>query len=158
MKHHYLRLLTTVGILLGSIHVEAQYTSVAQLSAGNDTTLGCNVNCFTLHSSLTDIKGTTTYLIDSSLSYSGNYGFNITGATSLASVDEIYSGAITLPFDFCYYGNAYSQLTIGTNGAINFGSSNAYQMNSGLFTNSIPSSEYPAATIMAALQDPLTAA
>jgi gliding motility-associated-like protein len=153
MKQLYLRLLATVGILFGSVHVEAQYSSVAQLSAGSDINLGCNVNCFTLQSSLTDIKATTTYTIDSSLAFAGNYGFNIGGATQIASVDEIFSGAVSLPFDFCFYGNTYNQLTIGTNGAINFGSANAYQLNYGLITNGIPSADYPAGTILAAMQD-----
>ncbi len=153
MKQLYLGLLATVGMLFGSGHVEAQYSSVAQLSAGNDVNLACNVNCFTFQPSLTDIRSTSTYLVDSSLAYAGNYGFTIPGSTAIASVDEIYSGVVSIPFNFCFYGNTYNQLTIGANGAINFGATNAYQFNSGLFTNTIPSADYPSATLMAALQD-----
>ena len=40
--------------------------------------------------------------------------------TALATVDDINSSLITLPFNFEYYGTSYNQVVISTNGYIDF--------------------------------------
>jgi gliding motility-associated-like protein len=42
------------------------------------------------------------------------------GTPVLVNSDDIWTGAINLPFTFCFYGNAYNQCVIGANGLISF--------------------------------------
>lgn len=61
---------------------------------------------------------TTSYGVIS-VPYAPPYPF--TGGTPLfIGIDDIWSGVITLPFNFCYYGNIYNQIIIGANGLISF--------------------------------------
>ncbi|MFH0866086.1 MAG: T9SS type A sorting domain-containing protein [Bacteroidota bacterium] len=43
-----------------------------------------------------------------------------TGTPLLVNIDDTWSGVINLPFTFYFYGNAYTQLVIGSNGLITF--------------------------------------
>ena len=45
------------------------------------------------------------------------------------NLDDSFSGIIDLPFKFCFYGQVYNQLVIGSNGMISFDTYQANQAN-----------------------------
>lgn len=76
-------------------------------------------------------------------------GLSLTGSFSAA--DDGSTGAIPLPFEFCYFGNTYTECYVGTNGWVSFspGQPNTFT------SNSIPSAlaGVPKNCIMAPWQD-----
>lgn len=100
----------------------------------------------------------------SSVPYTGHELFQIPGATSiLVNQDDVYSGVISLPFTFCFYGGQYNQVVVGANGTISFdmsyaGNASGYVMCSGRLNSNpitIPGTnlEYPRNTIFACFHD-----
>ena len=84
----------------------------------DDQIVTCNNPCVNLVADYLHTGETTQYDV-SSIPYTPPYPF--TGGTSaFVGTDDIFSGLINIPFDFCFYGNTYNQLVIGANGLISF--------------------------------------
>ena len=48
------------------------------------------------------------------------------GGTAVSvNIDDVWSGTINLPFPFCFYGNVYNSLLIGSNGNLNLNTADA---------------------------------
>ena len=102
-----------------------------------DETVDCDNPCVDLIATFLQTGETTSYDV-SSITYAPPYPF--TGGTSaFVGIDDIFSGLITIPFDFCFYGNTYNQLVIGANGLISFDISLANAYCSYAYSSSIPS-------------------
>ena len=137
--------LGAVSMLLVVCFANAQPGCPA-INAGNDVSLPCSVSCTTLHASAFQTGGTDAYNV-SQISYTP-FSYT-TGTPVLIGQDDIWSNAITIPFNFCFFGNSYNQLVIGANGLISFditeaGNTCAWQLTtagplptSALYTNSI---------------------
>ncbi|UMY64383.1 MULTISPECIES: T9SS type B sorting domain-containing protein [unclassified Flavobacterium] len=97
-------------------------------------------------------RPTTGYGVKS-IPYQNLYSY--TGGTPMdATQDDIFTPPFTIPFNFCFYGNNYSQLTIGTNGMISFDLSNSGNTCPYFFSQSIPSAAMPVKNaIFAVYQD-----
>jgi len=74
--------------------------------------------------------------------------------------DDIHTGVIPIGFDFCFFGNTYSELVIATNGYVTFDTSLANQFSSWSIQNAIPFADtssnnvnYPKNAIMSPWQD-----
>lgn len=82
-----------------------------------------------------------------------------TGATNVpVTSDDVWSNTITMPFTFCFFGNNYSQLVIGSNGIISFntayaGGSCNWQLNTATTSLPIPNANLPLNSIMGPYQD-----
>ena len=63
--------------------------------------------------------------------------------TALATVDDINSSLITLPFNFEYYGTSYNQVVISTNGYIDFRTTSAGAFSPWSFNLTIPNITFP---------------
>jgi gliding motility-associated-like protein len=91
------------------------------VNGGNDTTLACT-GCATL--TATPVAGflPTTYTAQQ-IPYNPwpNNGPNNLSITN----DDVYSGLINLPFNFCYYGTTFNQVVLGSNGVLTFDLANA---------------------------------
>lgn len=48
------------------------------------------------------------------------YNFTTFTGTIYNGPDDQYSGIVSIPFDFCYYGQTYNQLKVSTNNYITF--------------------------------------
>lgn len=59
------------------------------------------------------------------------------------SVDDTYSAAIPLTFDFNFFGNTYNQVLVSTNGYIKFDTALANQASPWSFTGTIPNNVFP---------------
>ena len=84
----------------------------ATICRGNSATLG-NTHSTTIQSTSSYSFSTIPYL---PTTYTG-------GTTILVGIDDIYSGVIGIPFDFCFYGTKYNSCLIGANGEICFNTS-----------------------------------
>ena len=106
--------------------VLGQAPGCPNVNAGPDTTLTCNPACVDLTATMLETGTTTSYLVNS-IPYAPPFPF--TGGTSIfVNQDDIWSGVINLPFNFCFYGNTFNQILIGANGLLTFnvGMANAY--------------------------------
>ena len=82
----------------------------------------CNAgDCTQLQANFNTIKQTNDYSV-SSITYNPNFPF--TGGTVIQSTnDDAWTNIVNLPFTFCFYGQSYNQLLVGTNGVITFNTS-----------------------------------
>ncbi len=151
MKQRRLALLIGLSMLAGYQNTSAQYSSVACVDAGGDRTL-CHSNCFDLNVKLTDIRATDDYTIDSSIDFNNHYPFYIPGSGSVPAVNDVFSGAIRLPFSFCFYGKAYNTVSIGSNGIISFDDQSIGKRCEPKLKREIPSRAYAYAAIMPAYE------
>jgi len=112
MKHVY-----TLLLVLLSINAYSQYCP----ALGPDQLLPCGVGSTTLTADLTQCGGgigpkeTTTYAV-SSIPYVAQSN---TG-NQLFMTDDSQQGPFAIGFNFCFFGNTYSQFYVGSNGWISF--------------------------------------
>jgi len=114
----YMKYLISIILLIISNAIQSQCNVI---NAGNDITLDCN-NCQTLTANYTQTRATNAYLITpipyNPLPYTTGTIYNI-------AVDDRWSNVVTLPFEFCFFNQTYTQYVIGTNGIISFNTSYA---------------------------------
>ena len=90
------------------------------LNGADPTPISCTASsCVDLEATFLDMKQTTTYSV-ANIPYAPPYQFNCLKNPVSVNVDDQWSPAINLPFNFCYYGNNYNQCTIGSNGVLSF--------------------------------------
>ncbi len=123
-----------------------------------DTTLGCNTPCITLTAKIPDIKSigdNYTYQDVTRVSVCRPYDPPATpGPSTSLSIDDTYSTAITLPFNFPLFGVPYSSLVVSTNGYLSFdatlaGSGAPWNLSSG----DVPNTAYAGALVMGPWHD-----
>ncbi len=144
-----LRLLTFLcfSLLVYATQAQQGCPSVNINVLGQDTTLNC---CGTLTASYVPNAQTTAYSV-STIPY---LPFAFTGGTNvIVNTDDIWSGVITLPFTFCFYGNTYTQCVIGANGLISFNLAYANQYCQWPINAAIPSNQNPINSIMGPFHD-----
>lgn len=134
--------------------LSVQIVQAQTVSLGADTTLPCNVNCLNLTATLTARYATTSYTIDSTaLAFSTHPSFTGGSTTSIPTTDDKFSGVISLPFNFCFYGMTYSSVLIGSNGIISFDASQANGSCHYTIPYTIPNSYYYPPSILGAYHD-----
>jgi gliding motility-associated-like protein len=121
----------------------------AQVTTGASTTI-CSGQCANLTASVVATKATSTYSVGS-VAYSP---FAYTGGTTLPSVDDVWSDSINIGFNFCYFGNTYNKLVIGSNGEINFNKSLANTFNNYNISTTLPNTiDLPGNSICGVFKD-----
>jgi len=91
--------------------VMAQAPGCPQIDIGPDIDASCNNPCVNLNATVLETGQTNSYIV-SSVPYLPPFPF--TGGTPVSvNTDDVYSGVITLPFDFCFYGQSYNQVIVG---------------------------------------------
>lgn len=106
------------------------------VSAGPDTTI-CPGVCATLSATMnTSLKSTSSYQADT-IPYA-HEAYN-QGTAVIVNQDDIWSQVITMPFQFCFFGNKYNQIVIGSNGNISFNIALANTFNAFTVNQPIPS-------------------
>jgi len=131
--------------------------------------LQCNQACASLKFKVPHLKTSEDYQVVS-IPFKP-YAFTTAGGNELTGLyeDDIYSGAINLPFPICFYGQTFNQVVVGSNGLITFDASNANCFNGYAITPPIPGAGtgipcaiaagdkqlpyYPRAAIMAVFSD-----
>jgi hypothetical protein len=120
------------------------------VDAGNDVTVPCG-DYVTLQATFLETGQTNTYSV-SSIPYAPPYPYN-SGTSIMVGSDDIWSAAIPLPFNFCYFGASYNQLVVGANGCVTFDMTTASGYCPYSFTASCPSSAIPMNTIYGPYHD-----
>lgn len=130
--------LTLLILFCASFSANAQFPGCPAVDAGNDTVTDCNNPCVDLVATPFDAGATSSYQV-LSIPHNPPIAYNATGGTGVSvGTDDIWSSAITLPFDFCFYGQTYNSCVIGSNGCIQFGTANAGGFHPWAFTASCP--------------------
>lgn len=137
--------------LVGFQMTHAQGPGCPSIDVGSDQNLDCSTNCTDLNATLLNTGETSTYEV-SSIPYAPPAPF--TGGTQLfVNIDDTWSEVIDLPFNFCFYGNMYSQIVVGTNGLITFDATLANDYCEWQFSDQVPSPNLPGNSIMGAYHD-----
>jgi len=94
--------------------------SCFNVAAGNDTTIACTQLCLDLKARIPDVRTTETYSVVS-IPYAP-YQYKTPGGTTDSAVnnDDHFSQSFDLPFPFCFYGNTYNKLCVGSNAVLTF--------------------------------------
>ncbi|MFZ4771153.1 MAG: SprB repeat-containing protein, partial [Ferruginibacter sp.] len=135
----------------------------------NNTTinLSCSTPCTTLRFQVPHLKETNEYAVNS-IPYNA-FPYNL--GTEITSIyeDDKYSDLIPMTFPFCFYGQTYNNIIVGSNGIATFETlcalaSNAYTLTTGGFPQPLPynspaapggigTTYYPRTAIMGAYHD-----
>ena len=101
-----------------SINSFAQGPGCPNVNAGDDVELGCDEPCTDLSATFLQTGETTSYEV-TSINY--DPPFPATGGTPVSvNTDDVWSPTIQLPFEFCFFGEAYDEMLIGSNGVVTF--------------------------------------
>lgn len=106
------------SFLFLSFSAMAQGPGCPNVNAGPDVEIDCGDPCVDLTASFLDTGETTSYEV-TSIPFDPPFPF--TGGTPVSvNTDDVWSPAIPLPFDFCFFGETYSEMVIGSNAVISF--------------------------------------
>lgn len=90
------------------------------LSGADPAPLNClGTNCTDLEATYLQLGQPTTYTFEQ-IAYNPPYQFDCLDNPVSVNVDDVWSPLVTLPFNFCFYGNNYNQVLISSNGVITF--------------------------------------
>lgn len=109
---------------------------------GNDTLfLNCGETSVKLDADFLQTGQTSNYKVES-IPYSPPFAFT-GGAALFVGSDDIFSNLISLPFDFCFFGNTYNSIVVGANGLITFDAARAGGACCWSFDDPIPNATPP---------------
>ncbi len=149
-------------IIFMAITTQTKAQNSFSFSCSKDTTInGCVNPCLTLKAKVPDVRSSTSDYIINPISSGGCYRLpapvNTPGTPAGLTVDDTYSSAVSLPFQFPFYDDAaspYSSLVISTNGFISFDASLAggyahWSMTPG----NVPATGYDKSLVMGVFHD-----
>ncbi len=147
-------MLTRISFLL--LAMFWAYSSSAQLGcpsidAGADQSVDCENPCTTLTADPFETGSTSGYTV-SSIPYNLPYPIN-QGTSLFIGVDDTWSNALPMPFQFCFYGNNYTNVVVGSNGILTFDIGEAGGYCPWNFTAAAPSANLPTNAIFAPYMD-----
>ncbi|WP_035653845.1 T9SS sorting signal type C domain-containing protein [Flavobacterium saliperosum] len=109
------------------------------LSGADPAPITCaSGSCVDLEATYLQLGNTTSYTV-SSIPYNPPYQFSCLTNPVSVNIDDTWSAPITLPFNFCFYGNSYNQCVIGSNGVLTFDMTKASTSSGYSFSNNLPS-------------------
>ena len=111
-------LLLTALLLLAFTNGFSQGPGCPNVYAGEDANVNCaGGGCVDLSASFLETGETTSYDV-TPIPYTP---FPFIGGTGVSvDTDDVWSPAIDLPFNFCFFGGTYDEIVIGSNGVISF--------------------------------------
>ncbi|MEI8204675.1 MAG: hypothetical protein WCH34_16775 [Bacteroidota bacterium] len=140
-----------ISLFIFTSHFIIAQPACPSVNIGPDVYLNCNQTSATLNANIVATGYTNTYNVIA-VPYSPPYAYN-TGTLVSVGTDDVWSGLITLPFNFCFYENNYSQIVVGSNGLISFNSAYAGTFCPWSYTASCPSSSLPLNSIYGPYHD-----
>lgn len=134
--------------------VDLEVNGCPDIDLGTDINLSsCTSPCTTsvsLNAQYFETGTTTAYQVCSvpyiPYPYNSGTGFSI-------GVDDVYTGVINLPFNFCYFGSSYNQCVVGSNGLISFNAAYAGGGCPFAFNVACPNNTLPLNAIFGVYQD-----
>jgi len=102
----------------GCPNVSSTATDPGSITQNDTIFLACGDTCADLQATFLQTGSSTQYKTQS-IPFAPPFAF--TGGTSIfVGSDDVYTGVINLPFQFCFFENIYNQIIIGANGLISF--------------------------------------
>ncbi len=140
----------SITALLFTIIGYTQNLVLGDVKAGDDVTIDCITgSCVTLSADFLESHVTDSRYTVESLPFA-----EVPVSTdSTIDEDDEFSPIVTLPFQFCYFGNVSDQIVIGDNGNISFDTSLAGQFDPWDFSAPVPSPSLPSGGIFGAYHD-----
>lgn len=130
-------------------------TTITDVLGNENPEIDCNYplngNCLQLTASVPVFNKTDSYTV-SAENFTPYGDFN-GGTPLLADGDDLFFDKIDLPFNFCYFGNNYNQVIIGTNGVISFNTSQLGNVNYPNVEDLNPSASLPRSSVFGAYSD-----
>lgn len=113
-----------------------------------------STTCVNLEATYLQLNQTTNYTVQP-ITYNPPYQFGCLQNAVSINVDDVWSPAVSLPFNFCFYGTNYSQCLIGSNGTITFDLTNNSPggYNGWSFSNNLPNNTMFLNTIFGVYHD-----
>ena len=143
--------LFSIGLLGLAMTSNAQFVaSCPGVNAGPDVSQTCTDSCTTLNAQFLETAQSTQYRVDA-IPYNP-FPYTIGTGVSVGT-DDVYSPIINLPFPFCFYGNNYTQVVVGSNGIISFDASSANAYCAWSYSTPIPSPTLDILSIMGPYHD-----
>lgn len=110
----------------------------------------CPGQCVPLTASVVTTRQTSTYSV-STIPYAP---YPFTGTAVLNGIDDHWANQAPIGFSFCYFGNSYTDMVIGSNGEITFDLTQSGGFNGWTIGNALPNTiDLPANTICGAFRD-----
>lgn len=131
----------------------AQAPGCPNVHAGDDVVMSCDEDCTDLSATFLQTGETTSYSV-TPIPFSPP--FPATGGNPVSvNMDDRWSDAIDLPFNFCFYGQNYTQMLVGSNGVVTFdlSSNSPGGLCQWSFTDTLPSPNLFSATIFGPYMD-----
>ena len=122
--------------IISSLSIIAQPGCPSVTAASQAQNLPCGTTCTTLSATYFNVGSTTTYDV-TQIPYNPPVPF-WSGTPVLIGIDDAYSNTISMPFNFCFFGQTYNQFIIGSNGVVSFDVSNSGGSNSYSITGPVP--------------------
>ncbi|MDG1160350.1 MAG: gliding motility-associated C-terminal domain-containing protein [Flavobacteriales bacterium] len=135
-----LRLFLVCTSIFLSVYCSAQL-GCPSVDAGADQSVDCNNPCTTLTADPFETGSTSNYDV-ASIPYNLPYPIN-QGTSLFIGIDDTWSNALAMPFEFCFYGNNYNSVVVGSNGVITFDLTEAGGYCPWGFNNTAPSANLP---------------
>jgi len=97
--------------------------AVSDVMGNSNVLIDCNYpllnkECLSLFATAPDTRATSSYSL-ASVEFKPYIPFN-SGTALYANYDDLYAAVIDIPFTFCFFGNYYNKVVIGSNGTITF--------------------------------------
>ena len=130
-------------------------TGCPSIDLGADISLpACEDPCATTIQVTAEVfeSGETSSYEVCSIAYAPPFPFN--GGTGFSiGTDDVWSDVVNLPFDFCFFGNNYSQIVVGSNGLVSFNVGQANGYCGWAFTAPCPSPVLPLNSVFGVYHD-----
>ncbi|MCW3078235.1 MAG: conserved repeat domain protein [Bacteroidetes bacterium] len=148
-----LRFFVIIFIIQGKVYSQCPSPGInAQAGTGPSTTI-CSGQCANLTATVIPPPNSTTNYSVGAITYSTYPYFG--GSNAFATtLDDTWSDVIDIGFNFCYFGNTYNKLVVGSNGEITFNLASANMPESWITTQVLPNLvEHPPNTICGPYRD-----
>ncbi len=130
-------------LLFFTFKAAAQGPGCPNVNAGADVTIDCTTNpCVDLTASFLDTGQTDSYEV-AAIPYAPPFPFIGLANPVGVGVDDVWSGVVNLPFDFCFFESTYNQIQVGSNGVLRFDVDPTDLDNDWAFTEDIPNEANP---------------
>ncbi|MEO0403616.1 MAG: hypothetical protein AAF193_01970, partial [Bacteroidota bacterium] len=103
--------------------MSAAQSGCPSLDIVDEVTVDCDNPCIELTPDFNSVGETTTYTLEG-IPYDPPFPLN-DGASLFIGIDDSWSGLLPIPFPFCFFGDVYEDVVVGSNGVLTFNEDDA---------------------------------
>ena len=130
MKKSILSLISAILLTILILPFKANSQCVLPVNARKSTAdVYCSQTCTNISIRVQDLRQTTNYSFNDLPYYSFSYSDPTATELTILYSDDKFSNFISLPFDFCFYGQSMSSCVVGSNAVVTFDFANVAPCN-----------------------------